>query len=428
MSRDMSLVPTALRTAIDGRDETLVDRLLELLAFDTSNPPGETGAIVDYLDAEFQSLGIVTERIVTDPVKPNLLATIPGSSDRTLLYNGHVDTVPYDATAWERDPLGERDGERIYGRGATDMKGPLAAMLDVASAYAESDTEPPVTLEFAFVSDEEIAGEPGLPALLESDRIDADWCVIGETTCEGGRHSVTVADKGSVWLTLESEGEAAHGSRPMLGENAIDRLCEAIERVRREFGTEQFELDAEVAAIVAESVKYYAPAMGEAAARELFEYPTINLGTIEGGESVNSVPARARARLDFRLTAGVETRDVLQDIRDCADDCEGVRIADVSWSVGTYEPLSSPLVSAVTEAAAAVSGDHVYRRSATGGGDAKKFRRTGIPTVEFGFGTDTVHAVDEYTTVEALIENSLVYASLPYRLVGGGEPSSVPDQ
>ncbi|AQL44320.1 acetylornithine deacetylase [Halorientalis sp. IM1011] len=409
-------VPVTLAEAVEDRTDSTVDQLLELLAIDTANPPGETTTIVDAVESRFESFGIETERVLTDPAKPNLLARIPGASDSTLLYNGHFDTVPYDPSAWEHDPLGERSEDRIYGRGATDMKGALAAMLSVAEAYAETGTVPPVTLQFAFVSDEEIAGEPGLPTLLDSGRIDADWCVIGETTCENGRHSVTVADKGSVWLTLAADGTAAHGSRPVLGENAIDRLYDAVERIRSEFGTVRFDMQPEIEDIVTESVEYYAPSMGEAAARDLFEYPTINLGTIEGGESVNSVPASATARLDIRLTAGVQTRDVLRKIRDCAADCAGIHIEDVSWSVGTYEPLDSPLVTAVTEAARAVTDDRVYRRSATGGGDAKTLRNAGIPTVEFGIGTDTVHGVDEYTTVDALRANALVYASLPYWL------------
>ncbi|RXK46634.1 M20 family metallopeptidase [Halorientalis pallida] len=408
--------PEPVTGAIEASVDSIETQLLELLAIDTANPPGETRAIVDTVETRFEALGIETERVVADPAKPNLLATLPGTSDRTLLFNGHFDTVPYDAAEWDREPLGERVGDRIYGRGATDMKGALAAMLAVARAYVETGTTPPVTLQFAFVSDEEIAGEPGLPTLLDGGLIDADWCVIGETTCDDGRHSVTVADKGSVWLTLAAEGTAAHGSRPVLGENAIDRLYAAVERIRQEFGTRRFELHPDVQALVSESVEYYAPVTGEAAARDLFEYPTINLGTIDGGESVNSVPASATARLDIRLTAGVRTREMLGRIRDCAAGCDGVRIDDVSWSVGTYEPLDSPLVEAVTEAAATVTDDHVYRRSATGGGDAKKLRAAGVPTVEFGLGTDTAHAVDEYTTLGALRDDALVYASVPYRL------------
>ena len=82
-------------------------------------------------------------------------------------------------------------------------------------------------------------------------------------------------------------------------------------------------------------------------------------------------------------------------------------------SVGSYEPVDSPLVQAVTETASEVADDRIYRRSATGGGDAKKFRHAGIPTVEFAFGTDTVHAVDEYTTLQALNWNAAVYERLP---------------
>lgn len=414
-------LPEQVRTELEHRTDTLVEELLDLLAVDTSNPPGETTALVDTVEARFDRLGIATERVVADPAKPNLLATIPGDGSRTLLYNGHLDTVPYDERAWEHDPLGEVDGDRVYGRGATDMKGPLAAMLEAAAVYAETGTTPPVTLQFALVSDEEVAGDPGLPAVIDADRLDADWCVIGETTCAASQHSVTVADKGSVWLTLKATGRGAHGSRPVLGENAIDRLYEAVETIRTRFGTEPFDLDPDVEAIVEESVAYYEPTMGEEAARDLFGRPSINLGTLSGGESVNSVPVSARAELDIRLTAGVQTPDVLARLRDCVADCEGIEIADVSWSVGTYEPLDSPLVSAVTETVENVTGDRVYRRSATGGGDAKTLRNAGVPTVEFALGTDTAHAADEYTTVDALRGNALIYAALPYRLAGDAD-------
>ena len=78
------------------------------------------------------------------------------------------------------------------------MKGAVAAMLTTARTYVETDTTPPVTLRFAFVSDEETGGDAGLAALVAANRIKADACIIGETTCEQGRHSVTVADRGSI--------------------------------------------------------------------------------------------------------------------------------------------------------------------------------------------------------------------------------------
>ncbi|WP_418279916.1 M20 family metallopeptidase [Halorubrum sp. DTA98] len=401
-------------SALSG--ERAIELAHELVAVDTRNPPGDTRVLADRIEEFFAELGLDTERVATDPAKPNVLATLPGERDRTLLYNGHLDTVPFDAVGWSRDPLGERDGDRLYGRGATDMKGPLASMLHAAETFLDRDVEPPVSLAFAVVSDEETGGSAGVSALLERDAIDdidPDACVIGETTCSGGRHSVTVADRGSIWVTLRAEGVAAHGSRPMLGDNAIDRLWEAVSTIRRRLSARRLPVDADVERILAESAAYYEPTMGAETARALFERPTVNLGTIEGGDGVNTVPSSAVARLDVRLTASVDTSGVLADVRDCLDDYDAVSIADVSWSTGTYEPIGSPLVEAVTTTASDVVDDRIYRRSATGGGDAKKFRNAGVPTVEFAFGTDTVHAVDEYTTADALAMNAEVYARLP---------------
>jgi succinyl-diaminopimelate desuccinylase len=396
----------------DNREE-LTDLALDLLAIDTSNPPGDTREIVDAIERVLDPLPVAAERVAVDPAKPNLLVRLAGESDRTLLYNGHLDTVPFDPDAWTRDPLGERVDDRVYGRGATDMKGAVASMLFAIRAFAATDTEPPVDLSFAFVSDEEVGGDAGLPALSEAGRLDADACVIGEPTCEAGRHSVTIADRGSIWLTLEATGKGAHGSRPALGVNAIDRLYDAVETMRDRFGSERLDIGADMEPIVEESIEYYAPTMGEGIARDLFRYPSINLGVFEGGDAINSVPQSARAEIDVRLTAGVRTPDVLSRIRACVADCEGIAITDVSWSVGTAEAPDSPLVEAVASTAAEVTGDRVFRRSATGGGDAKTLRNAGVPTVEFALGTDTGHAADEYVPIDALEGNALVYARLP---------------
>jgi succinyl-diaminopimelate desuccinylase len=404
----------AVETFVEAAREELAGLALELLGYDTTNPPGETRALVDELETYFEKLGYAVDRVAADPAKPNLVAHLRGRSDWTLAFNGHVDTVPYDVDAWTRDPLGERDGDRIYGRGATDMKGPLAAMLVAARWFATGD-RPPVSVQFLVVSDEETGGEAGLPFLLRRDAVEADACVIGETTCEGDRHSVTVADRGSIWLTIEARGEAAHGSRPMLGTNAIDRVYEAADRIRRRIGSRELSLSPAVRGVVAESVDYYEPVVGDDAAT-LFETPTVNLGTIEGGDVVNSVPERARAELDIRLTAGVETARILGDIRDCLAADDHVTIVDVDWSVGSFTDPSHPVAAATSDLAEGATGDRVFRRSATGGGDAKTLREAGIPTVEFALGTDTAHAPDEYTTVEALVGTATVYAALPTAL------------
>lgn len=406
--------------------ELSATRILEiaddLVAVDTSNPPGDTTELTEWTVSFFDTLGLDPETVASDPAKPNVLATLPGEADRTFLYNGHLDTVPFDASAWSYDPLGERDGDRLYGRGATDMKGPLAAMLHVAETYVETGVSPPVNLLFAVVSDEETGGAAGVSTLLEERAFegrDPDACVIGETTCSAGRHSVTVADRGSIWMTLRAEGRAAHGSRPVLGVNAIDALWEAVSTVRRRLTKRDLSLGTDVRRIVDESVSYYEPVMGREAAEQLFVHPSVNVGTFEGGDAVNTVPDAAQAQLDVRISAGVDTGTILADVHNYLEEFPLVSIEDASCSVGTYEPPESPLVESVVDTASRVADDRIYRRSATGGGDAKKFRNAGIPTVEFAFGTDTVHAVDEYTTADALVANARVYAELPNAWLDG---------
>ncbi len=405
----------------DAVDEYLAENRSELhefteqlVGFDTQNPPGRTARVVDWLESTLDADSLTVERVAVDPEKPNLVATLPGATDRTLCLNGHLDTVPFDGSDWSHAPLGERVDDRLYGRGTTDMKGPVAAMVQVALAYARTDTEPPVTLEVALVSDEETGGDAGLTTLLDTSAFHPDACVVGETTSRRGRYSVSVADRGRIWLTIEATGTAAHGSRPMVGDNAIDRLFAAVEQLRTDFGRRELSVDPAMDPIIEESVGFYEPEAGVDATRRLYRYPTINLGIVEGGTAINTVPARACARVDIRLTAGVDTREPLGSIRDCLDGMDGIELTEISWTRGSYVPLDSPIADASANAAASVVDDRVYRRSATGGGDAKVFRHEGIPTVEFGFGTQTAHGTDEYTTSAALVRNATAYALLPY--------------
>ena len=407
-----NLLPNAVAEYLDQNRAQLHEFTERLVGFDTQNPPGRTTAVVDWLESTLEGDGLESERIAVDPEKPNLLVTLPGATDRTLCFNGHVDTVPFAESDWSRDPLGERVGDRLYGRGTTDMKGAVAAMVQVALAYARTGTEPPVTLKFALVSDEETGGDAGLQTLLATTDFEPDACVVGETTSRNGRYSVSVADRGKLWLTVEASGTAAHGSRPMVGVNAIDRLTGAVEQLRTEFGGRELSIESAMEPIIEESTGFYEPEAGVEAARELYEYPTVNLGTIEGGTAVNTVPAQASARVDIRLTAGVDTEETLRSIRGCLTGLDGIELTEISWTRGSYEPLDSPVVAASASAAERVVDDRVYRRSATGGGDAKVFRHAGVPTVEFGFGTQSAHGVDEHTTTTALARNVTAYALL----------------
>lgn len=343
---DTSPLPQAIEEYLTSNRKELVEFAETLIGYDTQNPPGRTAPLVDWIASTVDDTDLDATRISVDPEKPNLIVSLSGATNRTVGFNGHLDTVPYVETNWSYSPLGERVDDRIYGRGATDMKGAVAAMLQVAHAFDRTDTEPPVSLQFAFVSDEETGGDAGLTTLLDASGFDPDACVVGETTSRAGRYSVSVADRGNIWLTIEATGTAAHGSRPMTGVNAIDRLYEAIGRLRNEFGRQELVIDPAMDEIIEESVGFYEPEAGAEATRSLFRYPTINLGVIEGGTAINTVPPSACAKIDIRLTAGVDTGDALRSIRNCFDGMTGIEITDISWTRGTYEPLDGVIVEA----------------------------------------------------------------------------------
>ncbi|MFB6113668.1 MAG: M20 family metallopeptidase [Halodesulfurarchaeum sp.] len=406
--------PDPLLTALDDSQVHLVDLTLDLLSYDTQNPPGQTDAAISFVEEYLEDAGIDTRTVAADGDKPNLLARVPGANEDPFVFNGHLDTVPFDAEQWTHDPLGERHEGRLYGRGATDMKGPLASMIETMVAFAETGVRPPSDLVLALVSDEEVPSDVGVEALVDGGLLENGVCVIGETTCDGQRFSVSVADKGSIWLSLEAEGSAAHGSRPMAGENAIDSLYGAITDLRETLSKSAFQIPPAVEEIVSESIEYYESTLGRETASRLFRYPTVNLGTLEGGQSVNTVPERATASIDIRITPGIDTRGVLGDVRSCLEEHDAVDITETDWSQGTFEEPDSPLVMATKASAEAVLDTTVSKRCATGGGDAKTLRNSGVSTVEFGVGSGTAHGVDEYIPVSALLENARIYATIPF--------------
>jgi len=398
-----------------ARRERLAASTLDLLAFDTQNPPGETAELLAWLEGVILEWGVDTEWIETVDGKPNLVATIPGDSEWTLLYEGHVDTVPYEAEAWSYDPLGEREGDRIYGRGATDMKGAVAAMVETLRRFATADKRPPITLQFAFVSDEETGGEDGIERVLAADAISADAAVVGETTATDDRYSVAIADKGRLWLTLEATGQAAHGSRPMCGTNAVDRLYKVISVCREAITTGQLDYPEPVEQIVDETISYYNTCSEETplASKDLFRYPTVNLGRLEGGSTVNSVPQTATAQVDVRVTPGASTHAVFERINACISTKPDISIAATSIQEGTYSDPDHPFVETVIEAGGAVGDQRMFRQCATGGGDVKKLREIGIPAVEAAVGSETAHQADEYISVDALAATATWYSRLP---------------
>jgi succinyl-diaminopimelate desuccinylase len=257
----------------------VVELTRELVRTETINPPGDEARAARILAARLEAAGLeVTAHELGGPERVSLVARWPGTGDvPALCLTGHLDTVPLGGSDWARDPLGgEVDGDRLHGRGASDMKGGVAAIV-VAAERVAALGRGRAGLELVLCAGEE-TGCDGALALARADGAlgDCGALLVAEPTT----NYPCVAHKGVVWLDMLAEGRTAHGSMPHLGENAIHKLARAIVAV------EDFAFEAQE--------------------HPLLGAPTLNVGTVTGGININSVPDRARAGLDVRTVPGLD--------------------------------------------------------------------------------------------------------------------------
>jgi succinyl-diaminopimelate desuccinylase len=267
---------------------TATDLAHELVRIDTINPPGREEPAADLLAARLSAAGLDVARHEHAAGRVSLVARWPGRDDRpSLCLTGHLDTVPLGGAPWSREPFGElRDG-RLYGRGASDMKGGVAAIVVAAERVAAAG-QGEAGLELVLCAGEETGCEGAL-ALASSGGLGRCGAVLVAEPTGGVPH---VAHKGVLWARASASGSAAHGSAPQLGINAIYPLARAVAAIA------EVQLDAPPH-----------PVLGE---------PTLNIGTISGGVGINVVPDRASAGIDVRTVPGLASADVLDRLRAAA--------------------------------------------------------------------------------------------------------------
>jgi succinyl-diaminopimelate desuccinylase len=271
----------------------VVELTRELVRTETINPPGDEARAAGILAARLEAAGLdVVAHELDGAERTSLVARWPGTDDApALCLTGHLDTVPLGGSDWERDPLGaEVDGDRLHGRGASDMKGGVAAIV-VAAERVAALGRGRAGLEVVLCAGEE-TGCDGALALARADGAlgNCGALLVAEPTT----NYPCVAHKGVVWLDMLAEGRTAHGSMPHLGDNAIGKLARAI------VALEDFAFDAEE--------------------HPLLGAPTLNIGRATGGININSVPDRARAGLDVRTVPGLDGDAVAAQLAAAAGD------------------------------------------------------------------------------------------------------------
>ena len=296
--------------------------------------------------------------------RPNVYGWFPkpAGAKTTILFAPHLDTVP--ARGMTIDPFkGDIVDGRIRGRGATDTKGPMAAML---WALTNSDlSKLDVAVGFAGLADEE-AGQLG--SKICAQHCEADFVVVGEPT----NLNVVYTHKGTAWMQLDARGKAVHAANPDAGINAIELLTEAVAALKSEF-----------------------PTFCPAPANEALGQPTLSLGIIAGGVKINIVPDHCRAELDIRTIPGQEEMvSVIQTF--LAARFPEVQASPLKISRPLYTDPAHPIIEKFVALGSERIGVPWFC-------DAAFFAEQNTPAIAIGPGSiNQAHTCDEYIEIKDL--------------------------
>jgi acetylornithine deacetylase/succinyl-diaminopimelate desuccinylase-like protein len=336
-----------------------------LIRIDTTNPPGNETAAAEFLRDYLEDNGVACELYARVPERANLVARIPGRGDRPrLLLLSHTDVVLADASEWSADPFGGelRDGE-VWGRGALDMKGQVAAGAVAIASLARDGFEPDSDLIFAATADEEVGDGFGAQWLCEvhPDAIRCDYCInegAGDRVELGGRvfYLCSTAEKMSAPFRIRVHGRSGHASMPMIADNALVKAAPLIAALGA-YKPERT-LEPEVVALI-EAVTGAAPATPEEAIERARDASPLLADLIDplfaltlsptmatASRKRNVIPAVCDVTVDCRLLPGQAPADVEPTLRRVLGEGD----YDLEWLEahgGTRSPMDSPLWDAV---------------------------------------------------------------------------------
>ena len=354
--------------------------LCEIIALPSVNPaflpPGDSRAgekrVADFLAATAARAGLDIEFQKVFPNRSNLLVQFSpsGKIKRRILLAPHLDTVNVVS---EKQFQPQRRGDRLFGRGACDTKGSVAAMLTALCEVAQSKGRPRETeIIFAGLVDEE-NGQGGSRALAKS-KLKADLAIVGEPT----RLKLVTAHKGSLWLRLETRGKAAHGSTPQFGRNAVHEMSRVVDFLETGYR-----------------------ARLRSRMHLLLGHATVNVGTICGGTQPNIVPDSCAITIDRRTLPGETEAGVRREIETVLRKNHHGAIFSNSKTASCLPMETNPKLPLVRQFLRVIG-----QKNPAGVDffcDASVLSRAGIPSVVFGPGDIAqAHTADEWISVSQL--------------------------
>jgi len=358
----------------------LIKLTQNLIKINSENPGGNEFEIADFVKDHLKKLGLKPKIYEFAEKRSNVICVLEGNNkNRSLLITPHLDTVPAGKN-WRHNPFSARisDG-KIYGLGATDCKCNLAVSLEVINSLLESRTKLNYDLIFAATADEESGSVLGLEPLLKKKILKPSAALV----LDADDFHIVVAQKGLVHLKIKIKGKRAHGAYPWLGLNAIDIALRIIGKIK----------------------KYKFACIKN----NLLRAPTINIGTIKGGDKVNVVADWCEVEIDIRFLPGDSSKKILNDVKnilkagakDFKLEIEGIQ-EPFNISCGHY--LVNNLVQVIKGA-----GIKPVLEGSEGATTISFFQERGIPSVAIGFGVSgCAHMADEYVKVNNLVKGAFV--------------------
>ena len=371
--------------------------LLELVSIPSVNPPQDQGEekAARYLARKLEELGAEAHVDQVSPGRANAVGILGGTQGPTLVFNGHLDAVPADEGLWDTPPFQPeiKDG-RIYGRGTTDMKGGIAAMLGAIKVVNDLGIPLRGRVVATFVCDEEAANLGTLDFLERYPK--ADYAIVGEPT----GLVLAVAHRGVARFRIVVHGQAGHAGQPAYAVNAIELMNQVIS-----------------------ALQAYHQSL-QAKKHPLLPSPSCVVTMVQAGVKDNVIPDRAEIIIDRRMVPGETSEEVEKEVKEFI--AEHARLPEESFTMEKYIDLipgeisaSSPFLKSMEELHAAYFPEKEERVVGfTASCEQSLFLRAGIDTVVIGPGSIAqAHQVNEYVEIEELKAATGFYAYCLLRLL-----------
>lgn len=360
----------------------------ELIRFETINPPGNETPCAEYIGAILESAGFDIAYYPLAENRANLIARIGGSDEKKpLCLSGHTDVVPLGGAPWSVAPFaGDISGGKIYGRGSTDMKGGVAAIIASAVELAPHLAGTPGLVLVITAAEERGCQGANYLASLDGVLGEAGAMIVAEPTS----NRALLGHKGVLWVQAEARGITAHGSMPDKGDNAIYKAAHVISKLAE--------------------LKLHEGRMLNAG------LPTLNVGRIQGGMNINSIPDRTVFEIDIRMVPGLDPDDVMAQLKSIGGG--EVEFTKMDYHSPVWSEPSNPWIRDVFQVMTDITGDPQEEAIATYFTDAHALCRAygNPPTLILGPGeADMAHQTDEYCLISRIEEATAAFTEITKR-------------